>query len=120
MGPTLVQKEDGKPPEVDMQIRWQGNRVEAVDNYNFLYDPSVPLHRLHIDGEFVARVDLRSHYWLQSKAAAGQFYNCDEALEDDSTGVTMSYYRNPPQEAQFNTTGNAGVDGGTNWVQRSE
>jgi hypothetical protein len=45
-----------------------------------------------------------------------QFYNCEDALEEDSTGVTMSYYRNPPQEAQFNTNGNAGVDGGTNWV----
>jgi hypothetical protein len=115
-GPTLVQRDTESAPEVDMQIRWQGNRMEAVDTYNTFYDPSVPLHKLHQEGEFVARVDLRSHYWLQSRAAAGLYYNVDEALEADSTGVEMTYYRNPPQEAQFNSNSSNGTDTGTNWV----
>jgi hypothetical protein len=115
MGPTLVQSDSEKDPEVEMQIRWQGNRMEGVDNYNTFYDPSVPIHRVHIDGEFVARADVRSRYWLQNKAAAGQFFNCEEALDKDcSNGVTFKYYRNPPQEAQFNTNSNA--SGGTDWV----
>jgi hypothetical protein len=113
-GPTLVQKDTSSQPEVEMQIRWQGNRMEAVDNYNILYDPSVPLHRLHIDGEFVARVDLRSHYWLQSQAANGRYFNVEEALDDDCIGQSMTYYRNPPEEAKFNSQNNQGQD--TNWV----
>lgn len=115
MGPTLVARDDGQPPSVDMQIRWQGNRMEAVDNYNFFYDMSVPLHKLHTDGEFCARADLRSHYWLQSQAALGKFYNVEESLEYDETGTTMTYYRNPPSEAQFDQgDNNAGTD--TNWL----
>jgi len=114
LGPNLVQRDADSPPETEMQIRWQGNRMEAVDNYNFFYDPSVPLHRLHVDGEFVARADIRSHYWLQSKAAAGQFYNCEDALEDDCMSNQMTYYRNPPQEASLNSINNTGQD--TNWV----
>jgi hypothetical protein len=114
-GPTLVQTDTDQQPQVEMQIRWQGNKMESVDNYNFLYDPSVPLHRLHIDGEFAARVDIRSHYWLQSRAAAGFYYNVEKVLDDeDCQTSTMKYYRNPPQEAQFNSQNNNGTD--TNWV----
>jgi hypothetical protein len=114
-GPTLVQTDTEQQPQVEMQIRWQGNKMESVDNYNFLYDPSVPLHRLHIDGEFAARVDVRSHYWLQSRAAAGFYFNVEDVLDDDDCQTsTMKYYRNPPQEAQFNSQNNNGND--TNWV----
>lgn len=116
-GPTLVQTDEQKKPELEMQIRWQGNRMEAVDNYNFLYDPSVPLHKLHTDGEFVARADVRSHYWLQSRAAAGRFFNVEEALGNDYTNQNMTYYRNPPQQAQFDIGDNTGQDSGANnWL----
>jgi hypothetical protein len=115
-GPTLVQTEVNKQPQVEMQVRWQGNRMEAVDNYNFLYDPSVPLHKLHTDGEFCARVDVRSHYWLQDRAARGIYYNCEEALSKDCSGQQMTYYRNPPQEAAFTSGSTDGTDTGTNWV----
>jgi len=111
-GPVLVQTEVGEEPEVEMQIRWQGNKMTAVDNYNLLKDPSVPLHKLHTDGEFVAHVDLRSHYWLQSRAAQGFYFNVEEILEEENELSAMKYYRHPPQEAQFNSNDATGTD----WV----
>jgi hypothetical protein len=118
-GPTLVQTAQGQEPQVQMEIRWSGNKMTAVDNYNFLYDASVPLHKLHTDGEFAAHVDLRSYYWLQSRAGAGIYYNLEEYLKNPASqiGTNMSYYRNPPQQAQFDTNDNTGVDNsGTDWV----
>jgi hypothetical protein len=111
-GPVLVQDPDQPDPQVEMQIRWQGNKITAVDCYNLLKDPSVPLHRLHIDGEFVATAELRSHYWLQARAAAGFYYNVDECLDDEEELTTLTYYKHPPQEAQFNSSDATGTD----WV----
>lgn len=111
-GPVLVQTEVGGEPQVDMQTRWQGNKMVALDNYNVFKDPSVPLHRLHVDGEFVAHADLRSHYWLQARAAAGFFYNVEDILNGDEETSTLTYYKHPPQEAQFNSEDATGTD----WV----
>jgi hypothetical protein len=111
-GPVLVQDEGSPEPQVEMQTRWQGNRLDAVDSYNLFKDPSVPLHRLHTDGEFVAKAELRSHYWLQSRAAIGRFFNVEETLENDEELSSLTYYRHPPQEAQFTSTDATGTD----WV----
>lgn len=111
-GPVLVQSDTNQEPQVDMQTRWQGNKMVALDNYNVFKDPSVPLHRLHIDGEFVAHADLRSHYWLQSRAAAGFYFNVEECLNNEEELSTLKYYKHPPQEAQFNSDDATGTD----WV----
>jgi hypothetical protein len=111
-GPVLVQKDQNAEPEVEMQVRWQGNRMVAVDNYNTFKDPSVPLHRLHLDGEFVAHADLRSHYWLSSRAAQGLYFNVKECLDDEDELTSLKYYKHPPQEAQFNSEDATGTD----WV----
>ena len=112
-GPVLVQEKENEDPVMEMQIRWQGNRIEAADNYNLLRDPSVPPGKLHLDGEFVGHVNLRSHYWLQSRAAEGFYFNCEAALSDDNHELaTMTYYKHPPQEAQFNSEDATGTD----WV----
>jgi hypothetical protein len=79
----------------------------------------VPLNKLHTDGEFAAHVDIRSYYWLQSRAGAGIYYNLEEYLGNpaSSVGSNMQYYRNPPQQAQFDADDATGVDNsGTNWV----
>lgn len=114
-GPTLV--DTGSDTEVRMEVRWRGNRIEAVDNYNLLRDPSVPPHKLHSDGEFVAKAELKSHYWLQMKAAQGIFYNCEDILHNDDDYsndhmATLMYYKHPPQEAHFQTEDATGTD----WV----
>lgn len=113
-GPTLVDR-GGTEPDVEMQVRWRGNRIEAVDNYNLLYDPSVPPNKLHTDGEFVAKIELKSHYWLQKKASEGYFFNVRKALDDNESKTTCKYYRHPPQEAKIDSGGGSSSEG-TDWV----
>lgn len=114
-GPKMTQTDINQPPEVEMQIRWAGNRIEAVDNYNILRDPSVRPEKLHCDGEFVAHAKLRSHYWLQQKASEGFFYNIRKTLDDNEEMSNLMYYRHPPAEAQF-TSSEDGSDQGTDWL----
>jgi len=116
-GPKIVETPGGS--EVQTELKWQGNRLEAIDRYNFLCDPSVHPTKLHVDGEFAATVKVRSHFWLQMKASQGAFFNCESAIGEwtDQRGI-MTYYRHPPEEAMFQSGNNTGVDDGAgpNWV----
>lgn len=112
-GPKIVREEGSNVDTVISQIRWQGNKMEALDMYNFLYDPLVSLTDLHKDGEFAATVRVKSHYWLQNKASTGTYFNCKEALERNHQTATLTYYKSPPSEAQL-TSSDSG--GGTDWV----
>lgn len=99
---------------VESELKWAGNRMEALDLYNTMWDPGVSLTDLHKDGEFGAKAKLRSHYWLQSRASQGLFYNCEEALASDSAASRCRYYRSPPAEAELDQ--DSGRGSGTNWV----
>lgn len=114
-GPKLSKEND--KDKVEIQLRWQGNKLEALDNYNLLYDRQVHPTRLHIDGEFAALVKMRSHYWLQAKAAAGAYYNCESILRDGVEGGgdsgSCTFYRSPPREAKMDINDSRS---GTDWV----
>lgn len=94
-------------------VQWQGNKIRALDQYNFFYDPLVHPTKLHCDGEFAATVEIKSYYWLQNKASQGLFFNCDEALNNyQSLGSeNATYYRSPPREANLESD----ESGGTDW-----
>lgn len=109
-GPKLVKDQAGKD-QLETQLKWQGNRMEAIDLYNFLRDPSVHPTRLHSDGEFAAKAMMKSYFWLQNKASQGVFYNCEKALAEYTGSAQCMYYRNPPVEAQMDSD----ESGGTNW-----
>lgn len=117
-GPKIVETPQGQ--QLETELKWQGNRLEALDRYNFLCDPSVPPSKLHTDGEFAATVKLRSHFWLQMKASQGAYFNCQGAIDDWSERQSaMLYYRHPPAEATLNHADATGIDDGgrgTNWV----
>ena len=110
-GPKLIKDSDGND-QLTSELRWQGNKLEALDKYNFLCDPNVHPNRLYADGEFGARVRMVSQYWLQSKASQGGYFNCEQALSEGASGATRTYYRSPPREAQFETN----PSNGTDWV----
>lgn len=38
------------------QVVYEGNRVKAIDPYNTVYDPRVPIHKVHEDGEFIGYI----------------------------------------------------------------
>lgn len=111
-GPVLGTDSTGAATVMQEQIVWQGNKIEALDMYNTFVDPSVHPTQLYKDGEFAGKSKLVSHYWLQSKASQGYYFNVEDCLREDS-GVTRSkYYRNPPVEAKLSRINNNGTD----WV----
>lgn len=114
-GPKLVKDANSGEDRLTTELRWQGNRLEAIDNYNFLRDPEVHPTKLHTEGEFAATVKTRSFYWLQQKASQGAFFNCDKALREYQGDSVNTYYRFPPREAQMDT-GETGSSSGTDWV----
>lgn len=117
-GPKL-ETQPGGQTTVTQEVKWRGNRMEALDMYNFLYDSTVEFTDLHKEGEFAAMVKLRSHYWLQKRAVSGTFANCSEALKntDRIQSGRATYYRSPPQEAMLTTERSASSSPNTtDWV----
>lgn len=111
-GPKLAKGENNESV-LSMETIWQGNRCEALDNYNFFYDPTVHPTELYRKGEWGARTWMLSHHSLTTACANGVYYNCEDALKEGESAGQCTYYRNPPAEAQmeFNESG-----GRTNWV----
>lgn len=109
-GPVLRSNAEGTQ-DVQEEIRWQGNKACALDVYNTFYDPHVDIAELHKEGEYCAIVEKKSHFWLQSRAAKGIYYNVDEALQCTDDKIDESFYRCPPEEAQLKYD----ESGGTDW-----
>lgn len=109
-GPKLVRNPNGTD-QLTSELRWQGNRLEAIDNYNFFYDRQVHPTKIFCDAEYAAVAKTRSYYWLQNKASQGIFYNCEEALEEYKGLTVWMYYIDPPMRAHF--VGDQ--SGGTDW-----
>lgn len=99
-GPKLAKNPQGQDV-LSTETKWQGNRMTALDMYNTFWDPSVHPTKLSTEGEWCAKSEMRSHYWLKSKAAAGNFYNVEDLLDKDAGLSQTSYYRNPPMAAKL-------------------
>lgn len=113
VGPKLV-KGVNNTDALQMDTVWEGNRTESLDMYNTFWDPSVDAAKVHRDGEWCARTRLVSHYTLQSEAAKGMYFNCEDMLESDNGLNQCVYYRSPPMEA--NVIADDSTGGQTNWV----
>jgi hypothetical protein len=115
----LTIQTDAQGQDVAQEVtRWQGNKMEALDMYNFLPDTTVHPTKLHCDGEYVGIAKARSYFWLQKKAMAGMFFNCDAALnQTNSEANEWIYYKNPPQEANLQADNSSGSSssGQQNW-----
>ena len=99
-GPKLS-KDQNNNDVLTVENKWQGNRIVALDMYNTFWDPSVHPTKLAAEGEWVATAEMRSHFWLKSKSAAGIYFNVEDMLEKDSGLSNSVYYRNPPQAAKL-------------------
>lgn len=82
---------------------FSGNKVLAFDMYNTLWDPSVEPTNLYKDGEWFARVEMKSHYWLKNKCLEGAYFNCDEHLDGESApdSTQTKWYKDPPSETNM-------------------
>lgn len=109
-GPKLVRSPDGTD-KLTSELRWQGNRLEAIDNYNFFYDRQVHPSKIFCDAEYAAVAKTKSYYWLQNKASQGTFFNCEDALKEYKGETVWVYYIDPPLRAHMS----ADQSGGTDW-----
>lgn len=100
-GPKMGTGPDGTPT-VESSPIFRGNKVEAIDMYNLLYDPSVELSNLHKDGEWYATVAMKSHYWLKNKCLEGVYFNCEDHLDGEyGASLTSRYYVDPPEYSRM-------------------
>jgi hypothetical protein len=95
---------------------WEGNRVESLDMYNTFHDPSVSPTEVYREGEWCATTALKSHFWLQKRAAEGLYFNCEDLLKANAGVGSATYYRHPPAEAMMRKSDSTGVDNSTDWV----
>lgn len=75
------------------QVVWEGNRFKAIDPYNLIYDPRVPIHEVHTRGEFIGYVEQMSRIELKMFIAdlgADRLKNDVKAFESADWGV--QYY----------------------------
>jgi hypothetical protein len=52
------------------QVVYEGNRIKAIDPYNLIYDPRVPIHECHSRGEFIGYVESMSRIELKTFLAS--------------------------------------------------
>jgi hypothetical protein len=79
------------------QVTWEGNRVRALDPYNLIYDPRVPIHKCHEDGEFLGYAEMMNRIQLKRFIASlgeDRLKNDKAAFEANSWagGNGIQYY----------------------------
>jgi len=47
------------------QVIWEGNNISAIDPYNLIYDPRVPIDKCHTEGEFIGYIKQMSRIRLK-------------------------------------------------------
>lgn len=113
-GPKLVMNPDGSTSS-GVQPIFNGNKVAAIDMYNFFCDPSCEYTNLHKEGEWFAVAEMKSHFWLKNKCMEETYYNCEGLFEGESAGSLANYYRDPPRESKLDQDESKGGDS-INWL----
>jgi hypothetical protein len=52
------------------QTVYEGNRIRCLDPYNVIYDPRVPIHKVHEKGEFVGYIEIMGRMELKTFIAS--------------------------------------------------
>lgn len=99
-GPKLEADESGGT-RLAQAVTFAGNRIKAIDMYNFFADPAVEMADLYKDGEFAAVAEMRSHYWLKARCMEGTFLNCEDMLDGEHQGFSAQFYKDPPTESNL-------------------
>lgn len=94
IGKRLANNEDGSVRE-EQGLLWQGNEIEAVDLYNFAWDPAVDMPDLADKGEWCAMIDAVTGFQLRRMAEKGELYGLDRLKDFSNTEV--KYYKVKPE-----------------------
>lgn len=113
-GPRLITDAQGQAATESVPI-FSGNKIKAIDMYNFLFDAAVEPEELHKEGEWCALVEMKSHYWLKNKCLEGTYFNCESLLENEGGQYHTKYYKSPPVEARMDADESTGSGSRVNW-----
>jgi hypothetical protein len=95
---------------------WAGNKIKAIDPYNTIYDARVPIHRCHIDGEFIGYIDLMPRIMLKrflNNLGEDRLKNDRKAFESN---IGLVNYYIPTINRDIMTRNKFPYDGGFDWV----
>lgn len=98
------------------QVVWEGNCVEALDPYNTIYDPRVPIHRMHMEGEFGGWIKQMTRVGVKrflANLGDARLKNDKKAFESPNWDVS---YFTPHINYNVITRGNSWNDVNFNWV----
>lgn len=74
---------------------YSGNSIKTIDPYNFIYDPTVPMHKQHTDGEVIGYQEVLNRVsavqWLNNLGDK-RFKRDKEALECPPGSIGACYY----------------------------
>lgn len=111
-GNKVTTDQTGMKPKIENDIVYEGNRLEALDMYNFLFDTSIPITELAQKGEFFATIELISPFRLQKAVEDGELFNVDLESVDAKNTAQCKYFKKRPV-----IRGNdGGAASATDWV----
>jgi hypothetical protein len=94
IGNKVTTTSDGRP-ELTRGVIYEGNMVESIDMYNFLWDIAVSPIDLPANGEFFAVVERQRTFRLKKMEADGDLWGVDR-FKDDFITPAKPYFRERP------------------------
>lgn len=99
----------GTGVETEYGVVYEGNKLSAIDPYNFFYDVSVNPTVLQNEGEFFATCDVHSKFKIQKMAADEKIFGIEKFI--DTNNYAIKYYREKPIIRADRNSNN-----GTSWL----
>lgn len=108
-GNKLGNTEAGQPNVQTDQV-YSGNKLSAIDPYNLWYDLTVSPTDLASEGEFFAKVEIKSPFKARKMLADEELFNIKDIL--DNSQYTIEYYNPRP----VIRTGDDDTTSGNDWL----
>ena len=113
---NLIKNNEAEQAVIEPGIVRQGNAIEAVDPYNFLWDITVSPVDLATNGEYFATIEPRNKFQLERKQNEGSIYDFDQIAELGE--AEFKYWKPKPQIRRNQASGDSTTGGetSTDWV----
>lgn len=101
------------------QVVYEGNKIKAIDPYNLIYDPRVPIHEVHTRGEFIGYIEQMSRVEAKSflfSLGDDRLKNDKKAFEGGDWGVIYYIPQINPRVILRNRNWNDGAFDWTKWA----
>lgn len=101
VGTILSNNDSGELNEETDQTIWQGNAVDSLDMYNIFFDSNVDAIDVYREGEWCAKVEVKSNFHIMRENLRGKYHNIGDLLEGTNTDNTYKFYKYPAREANM-------------------